>query len=162
MAFYITSIILFDSGNLITREAVERRWTLATLVLIINTLAWYFASTKRANKSRSHMFTIVLIGTMLAYAGFSTYWERGMASTSTIFYAFPILIAATLHNRHVLIATTALSVITYSYAAVKYFNDFFNEGFRIQLWGHLVLYAGTLFAVAWIAMILVGLRKDSK
>ncbi|MFT4532595.1 MAG: hypothetical protein ACI9T8_000624 [Candidatus Saccharimonadales bacterium] len=161
MAFYITSIIIFDSGNLITRESVIRRWTIATIILILNTLIWYIASTK-AKPHKDHISIIALTGTLLAFAGFSTYWDRGMASTSTILYALPILTIAVLRQRHALIAVTSMSAITYCFASVKYFNDFFNEGYRIQLWGHLILYSGIMFGLAWLVMIVAGLRRDSR
>ena len=161
-SFFIgLSIVIFDSGNLITREAVIQRWTLLTLLLVANTIAWIVAATA---KQKSHKSTgIVLLSVfMLIFAGYITYWERGMASSSTIFYVLPLLVIATLRNRHALLATATLAATTYAFAAVKYFNDFFNEGFRIQLWGNIVLYGGTIFVCAWLIMVITDLRHDSK
>lgn len=160
LAVYIASIIAFDSGNLITREAVVDRATIAFAILVCNTFVWYAAAEQAVRKKTLlvYLLSFVLIG----FAGFTTYWERGMASSSTIFYALPLLSIATLKNRHALIGTAALSAGTYSFAAVKYFNDFFNEGYRIQLWGSLLLISGSIFVVAWLIMIVAGLRRDSK
>jgi uncharacterized membrane protein YgdD (TMEM256/DUF423 family) len=91
-----------------------------------------------------------------------TYWERGMASTSTILYALPLLVVAIAQNRHALMATAVLAAGTYAFAAVKYFNDYFNEGYRIQLWGTIVLVGGSIVVSSWLIMIIAGLRKDSK
>lgn len=162
ITLYAVSIIVFDSGNLITREAVIQRWSIATAAFVVNTIIWYLSADGIKNRSTRFSLTVVLALVFIAFAGFSTYWERGMASTSTIFYVIPLLIAATLKHRHTLLAVTALSAGTYAFAAVKYFNDFFNEGYRIQLWGNLLLYMGTLFAIAWLIMVIAGLRHDSK
>jgi hypothetical protein len=161
LGFYVLSIIVFDSGNLITRDAVIDRWTLATGLLAINTVIWYIASQTGIKQNKQHIATYILTTTLLIFAGFTTYWERGMASTSTIFYVLPLLVIATIKNRHALLTTAIVSSATYGYAGVKYFNDFFNEGYRVQLWGHLVLYVGMIFTVTWLIMVIAGLRKDS-
>jgi hypothetical protein len=85
-----------------------------------------------------------------------------MASTSTILYVLPLLVVATLKNRHALLAATLLAIGTYALATVTYFNNYFNEGYRIQLWGSIVLYSGSMLVVAWLIMVLTGLRKDSR
>jgi hypothetical protein len=161
IALFILSIVLFDSGNLITREAIIERWTLATIALVINTFVWFGASQNWSFVSRK-LPIAVLATVLLLFAGFMTYYERGMASTSTIMYALPILIISMAKNRHALQAFTVLAIGTYSFAAVKYFNDYFNEGYRIQLWGTIVLVCGTIIAVSWLTMIIAGLRRDSK
>ncbi len=154
------SIVIFDSGNLITRESVIDRWTIATILLIINTFVWFIAVQKIPNSTKT-VTVYLLTATLLIFAGLSTYWERGMASTSTIFYILPILVIAILKNRHALLATAILSIGTYSFAVVKYFNDYFNEGYRIQLWGSIIIVGTTILTATWLIMILTGLRKDS-
>ncbi len=160
IGFFALSIIIFDSGNLITREAVIDRWTLVTVLLILNTIVWYAASQSVLKKN--DILTAALTLALLAVAGFMTYWERGMASTSTILYALPLLTVATIKNRHALLATLALAIGTYAFAAVKYFNDFFNEGYRVQLWGTILLISGALCTITWFLMIVAGLRHDSE
>ena len=104
------------------------------------------------------MLTVALI----AFAGFMTYWERGMASSSTIFHVLPLLVIATHKDRHAVMAVAGISAGTYAFSAVKYFNDYFNEGYRVQLWGNIVLYSATILVSAWLILIVSGLRKDSK
>ena len=154
------TMIVFDAGNLIEREAIIERWTAMFIVFIVNTIAWFIAveGTKFSKSALVLLLTITLVG----FAGVFTYWERGMASTSTILYALPLLVVATLRNRHALQATAALSIATYAFSAVSYFNEKFNEGYRIQLWGSIVLYSGIIAVIAWLIMILAGLRKDSE
>lgn len=162
LGFYALSIVIFDSGNLLTRDAVVDRWLIFTFVLVTNTFAWYIAAQKDSFFVKPPV-AIVLLGTsLLLFAGLSTYWERGMASTSTILYVLPLLVVATLKNRHLLMTTAVLAVGTYAFAAVKYFNEFFNEGYRVQLWGHILLYGGIIFGATWLIMILTGLRHDSR
>ena len=160
IALYMLSIIIFDSGNLITRETVIQRWTLATILLLINTAVWFGASQKW--RLAAGKMPVILAATLLAFAGFTTYWERGMASSSTIFYTLPILVIALSKNRHALQAFAILSAGTYAFASVKYFNDNFNEGYRVQLWGTILLVSASVATISWLTMILAGLRHDSK
>ncbi len=160
IAIYAVSIAIFDAGNLITRDALVDRWTALFVIFVINTIAWFIAA--QGTEYSKKILTIISTLALLLFAGAITYLERGMASTSTVLYALPILIAATLKNRHTLFATTALCVGTYSFATIKYFNDFFNEGYRIQLWGSIILFSGVLIVVNWLVMNLTGLRRDSK
>lgn len=160
LVLYVIVMVLFDSGNLIQREAIIDRITLVFIVMVINTIAWYAASERALPLKNASVYILTIL--LIAFAGFNTYWERGMASTSTILYALPLLTAALVKNRHALIATAALCASTYSFASIKYFNDFFNEGYRIQLWGTLLLQCGIFFGVTWLIMIIAGLRHDSK
>lgn len=158
IAVIAISMIIFDSGNLITREAINQRWLLLTVLLGANTSAWFLGGVKEFKKPATYVLSLVLV----VFAGFITYWERGMASTSTILYVLPLLVVATLRNRHALLGMAALAAGTYAFAAVRYFNDFFNEGYRIQLWGNLAQYIGLIFVVTWLIMVIAGLRHDSK
>ena len=161
IALYMLSIVIFDSGNLITRESIIDRWTLVTVLLVVNTFVWFGASQKWPFLTIKIPVALLTL-TLIVFAGFMTYWERGMASTSTILYALPILVIAIAKNRHALMATTILAAGTYAFASVRYFNDYFNEGYRVQLWGTIVLVGGLIVTVAWLTMIITGLRRDSK
>jgi uncharacterized membrane protein YgdD (TMEM256/DUF423 family) len=161
ISVFMLSIVIFDSGNLITRESIIDRWTLVTVLLVVNTFVWFGASQKWPLATRKLPVTLLSL-TLLLFAGFMTYWERGMASTSTILYALPILVIAIAKNRHALQAVAILAVGTYAFASVKYFNDYFNEGYRIQLWGSIILVGGSIMTLSWLTLIIAGLRKDSK
>jgi uncharacterized membrane protein YgdD (TMEM256/DUF423 family) len=161
IALFMLSIVIFDSGNLITRESIIDRWTLVTMLLFVNTFVWFGASQKWPLATRK-LPILLLSASLLIFAGFMTYWERGMASTSTILYALPILVIAITRNRHAVQAISILAAGIYAFSAVKYFNDYFNEGYRVQLWGTIVLVGGCILTVSWLTMIITGLRKDSK
>jgi hypothetical protein len=160
VAIWVGVLALFDAGNLLTPEAMVDRITALFVITVVNTIAWYIAAERVA--VAKNMFTYVLAFILIGFAGFTSYWERGMASTSTILYALPLLTIATLKNRHSLMATAALSAATYTFAAIKYFNDFFNEGYSIQLWSSVFLYSGLIFAIAWLIMVITDLRHDSQ
>ncbi len=160
VSIFASSIVTFTSSNLIFGEAITNRWILFSALLLATIIAWVIGYKSKTSFKR--IATLILSAVLIIFAGFMTYYERGMASNSTLFYALPLLVVATLKNRHLLLATAGLSAGTYALASVKYFNDFFNEGYKVQLWGNIVLYAGTIFTVAWLIMILTNLRKDSE
>lgn len=155
------SVVIFDSGNLITREAVIDRWVLTSVVFVAAAITWFMASLGGSEKRALHVSVIYVVALiLLVAAGFMTYWERGMASSSTILYVLPLLTIAILRNRHALLAMTALSSGTYALAAVLYFNTYFNEGFRVQLWGNIVLYAGIILVCGWLLLLLLRISKN--
>ncbi len=152
--------VIYDSGNLITKQSVSERWIAATLLLIVNLIIWYYV--KYADKNYKIMYAIsALVVAQIIFAGFIIYWERGMAATSTLLLALPIITIGVLRRRTLLLGTAALTAATYALVSVKYFNDFFNEGYRIQLWGNIVFYCSLCFIFAWMIMVLDGLRHDS-
>lgn len=158
----IAFVVISDSWNLILREKIV--WLVGAVVFVftLNTLVWMLAATTRKSNTSALLYRMTLVVSLIALAGIFTYNERGMASTSTPLYVLPILIAATLHNRHILIGTSLLTVATYFFAVVSYFNLNFNEGYRVELYSKLVLFAGLILCISWLTMILVGLRRDSR
>ncbi len=161
VALFMLVTALFDSGNLITRESVAQRWVAGTLLLFATLSVWFLVRTSESI-TRNMTLLFALAVCEVIFAGFMIYWERGMASTSTLLLALPIITVGVMRRRVLLLLITTLTAATYSLSAVKYFNDFFNEGYRIQLWGNVVFYSGLCFILAWMVLILVGLRHDSK
>lgn len=158
---YLLTTIIFDSWNLLPKEAVGRRWMAAVALLVINTAIWYFA---RKKSSSSYYTTLImtLVISQIVFAGINIYWERGMASVSAILFVVPILTAGALKKRTAILTATILSAAAYSAATVGYFFENYGEGYRIQLWGTVFFVSGLMFVIAWLAMILAGLRHDSE
>jgi hypothetical protein len=154
-------VIIFDAGNVLTREAVIQRWSTITILLVLNTLVWQLA---RRIKTELELQILVwpLIIALIVSSAFIVYWERGMASMSTLLFAVPIASVSILKSRIALLTTAAFCTAGYSFAVVKYFNDFFNEGFRVQMWGQVVFFSGLFFVLAWIIMVSNGIRKDQQ
>ena len=159
IAIYALFTIILDGGNVITRTMVYRRWILIAILFVVNTIFW--AITKKSS-SRSVVLSglACLVVAQLALAGFSTYWERGMASMSTVLYALPILSMAYWRSRTFTISAALLAAAVYIFAAEKYFYDFFNEGLRVQLYGEMFFF-GALFVYCGfvIAHLVRSLKK---
>ena len=158
----ISFIVISDTWNLIVRERIVWLVGATVLLFIATTFVWMLSGTTRKTSVTTLTQRLILVIALILVSGIFTYFERGMASTSTPLYILPILVAATLHNRHILIGTALLSIATYFYAAVAYFNLNFNEGYRVELYSKLVLFIGLTLCITWLVMIIVGLRKDSK
>lgn len=160
IAAYMLSIVIFDSWNLITHEDVLQRWTAAALMVVINTVMWYLA--RQQFKSQS-VYRYIIFTTILAdiiFAAYNVFSQRGMASKSVALFAVPIITAATLKRRSVILAATSLSVAAYSTAAVRYFYLHYGEGFRVQLYGEIFFYSALFFVMALLLLVVV--RPDPK
>ena len=142
-------IIIFDGGNVVPRAAIYHRWEFAAILLAVFTLFWIV--TKKAS-SRRVIFGALLLCILaeLALAGYTTYWERGMASMSTILYMLPIATAALTTSRTYTVGTALLASAAYMYASTKYFYDFFNEGYRVQLYGQVFFFSALFILIGSI------------
>lgn len=161
VGIYMATIIILDSWNLLTKEAVGRRWLAAGLLLIINGAVWYLARHK-ASASYYNSLVMTLVIAQILFASLNIYWERGMASIMAILFVVPILTAGALKKRTALLGAATFSAAGYSMAAVSYFFNNYGEGYRIQLWGQVFFFGALFFVIAWLAMILAGLRHDSE
>jgi hypothetical protein len=155
------SIIAFDSTNLITREIVQKRWTSAVALLVAVTLVWYFVRRNTKNESYYRLLTYCLIAADILFAAYLVYLDRGMASRNVVLFAIPIAVSALLNSRAALFATAALSTAAYFFAATKYFYDFFNEGYKAELYGVLFLYSACFFVVAAVLWAIIRYQKLS-
>src|SRR4051812_41922984 len=99
VASYIASIIIFDSWNLYPHEAIGNRWTLAGVLLVLNTVFWYICRIKFANQMIYFVAVLALIVADITFAGLNVFWERGLASKAVTLFTVPIIIAATLRSR---------------------------------------------------------------
>jgi len=147
-AIYVAYIVTADSGNLIPRDIIIQRWSGLTALILVTTIVWYVLHETKSKKK--HVYAIIALALMqLILAGLTTYWERGMASTSTLMYALPLITIASLNAPRLLTASAIAASATYALAIVVYFNAFFNEGFRIQLWSQMLLTIGLIFVARY-------------
>lgn len=161
VAVFLMTTIIFDSWNLLTKDSVGRRWSSAIAVLMVTAGVWYLAR-RKSSDSYYNTLIMTLVISQIVFAGLNVYWERGIASTLPILFIIPILTAGAMKKRTTLLFAAILSAAVYSTAAVVYFNENYGEGYRVQLWGQIFFFGGLFFVVAWLAMILAGLRHDSK
>jgi len=156
IAAYIVTTIIFDSWNLIPHDAVEQRWTAAGMLLALNAVVWFAARSIRTRGDvvyRAALYTLVIAD--IIFASYNIFWERGMASTSVVLFAVPIIMAAIARSRTALLTATVLAVAGYSTAAVRYFNQHYGEGFRVQLYGYVFFYSALMFVLAALLAILI-------
>lgn len=149
------SIMVYDAWKLITPQAVLQRWTVLALLLVVTTLIWYACRAIGKSPFYYRMLAYILILFDIFLAGFFVYVERGMASRGVVLFAIPIAVSMVLNSRSALFATATLSVTAYTFAAVKYFVDFFNEGYRIELYSVLSFYSACFFVLAGIFWVVL-------
>lgn len=157
-AVYSLFIIIFDSGNVITREGIYQRWMVAGLLLVVFSFFW-IASRKASSYSQLFRALLICVSAELLLAGLMTYWERGMASTSTVLYMMPIASMAFARSRTYTVATSLFASAAYIIASTKYFYDFFNEGYRVQLYGEIVFYCAVFLITGMVISTLAHASK---
>lgn len=155
IAVYVLATIVFDSWNLYTHEAITQLWTAVGVLLIINTILWYLGRLNFTNKSVYVFNVLALVLADIVFATFNVYWQQGLASKSVMLFTIPIVAAATLRSRSILLATTALCAAAYSTISVRYFFENYGLSYRVELWGTIGLYSAVFFILALLLMIII-------
>ena len=155
IAAYILATIVFDSWNLYTHTAVRQLWTAAGILLVINTVLWFLARQNYANKSLYVFNVLALVLADIAFAAYNVYWQQGLASKSVMLFTVPIVTAAVLRSRSLLLGTTTLCAAAYSTVSVRYFFENYGLGYRVELWGTIGLYSAVFFILALLLIIII-------
>jgi len=161
IAAYMLSIIIFDSWNLVTYEAVVDFWTAAVALLAVNTILWYSSRLKFKSNSTYRSGILLLILADIIFAALTVYWERGLASSSVILFSVPVVTAAAVRSRSTLLATAALSAGAYSIATIRFFYQHYGESFRVELYGEIALYSAVLFIIAGLLLAITHPSEKS-
>lgn len=160
IAAYALSIIIFDSWNLLSHEAVLQRWTLGAVLLVINTIIWYLCKARLQSEMVYRVLLVILLIVDILFAAINVYWQRGMASKAVFLFAVPIITASLAKSRSLLLATTALSAAAYSVSAVQYFYNYYGQGLRVELYGEVAFYSLMFFVLAGLLMVAFRPAKD--
>ena len=160
IAAYVLSIIVFDSWNLYTHEAVSELWTAVGILLAINTVLWYLARMKFSNNTIYIAIVLILIAADIIFAAYNVFWQRGLASKAVALFAIPIVTAAVLRSRSTLLATATLSAAAYSIVSVRYFYLNYGESFRVELYGTVGFYSALFFVLAGLLMVIIQPRAE--
>lgn len=155
---YIAQIIAYDAAKLITPESVLNRWYAAAGITVATTIVWYFAKNKPTIVHHK-VLTWALVLANIAFATFNVYSQRGMASKAVIFFVIPIVISAILLSRTALLSAAILSVAAYTTASVAYFVNYFNEGYKIELYGEILFYSSILILTSILMWVIIRTRK---
>lgn len=155
VVLYVAQIIAYDASKLITPEALMKRWIAAGSLALVAAIVWYLARSQVTTTRNYKLLTWALIVAGIAFAGFNVYTQRGMASRAVLLFVIPIAIATILHSRIALFTAAITSVIVYTTTAIMYFVNYFNEGYKIELYGEILFYSGVLFVITgllWAAL----------
>jgi hypothetical protein len=145
---YVVQTIVYHASKLITPDVVLRRWVAVASLLVVTTAVW-FISKHRTSSSRLYQLAIsAIIFADLAFAAFNVYTQRGYASKSVLLFIVPIVVATVFISRRALFATAMLAIAAYTTVAVKYFVDYFNEGYMVELYGEIAFYSAIFLLVA--------------
>lgn len=157
---FAASIIVYDASQLIPPDAVFDRWQYTAMLFVVTTAVWYFARTKGNNTRLLKWLVAALVLTDILFASLLVYSDRGMASLGVALYAIPIVSSAVLLSRSAVLAVAALSTAAYAYASVKYFVDFFNEGYKVQLYSSIGFYAASFFVIALLLIAVIRQKQQ--
>lgn len=152
---YAAQIIAFDSSKLITPDVLLWRWYAIAGVAVVSVIVLYLARSKITHPNHYKMLVWALILADIAFAAFNIYTQRGMASRAVALFFIPIIISSILLSRVALFSTAILCVIVYTTAAIAYFVNYFNEGYKIELYGEIFFYSGLFLISAgmlWAAL----------
>lgn len=155
IAVYALYTVGADATKLITPDMVLRRWTANAALLAGIAIVWYLArgNVKNTNYYRLLLYAVIMLD--ITIATFNVYTQRGMAARAVMLFAVPIAVSALLLSRTALYLTATLCTAAYSLAAVKYFVDFFNEGFKAELYIEVGFYCALFFGLAAVLSIVV-------
>jgi hypothetical protein len=156
---YAVYIIASDATHLITPEIVYKRWLAIALLFSVVSLIWY-SSRARFKPANFYRFLIyALIVSDIAFATFNVYTQRGMSARAVFLYAIPIIISAVLLSRVAIYMTACIATAAYMLAAVKYFADFFNEGYKAELYIETSFYIAGFFVLAALLSIIIRFKN---
>lgn len=153
--------IAFHSGNLLAPELILNRWVAAAGLLVVTSVVWYLAHFKVGGLTLSKVLVFVIILADIAAISYNVYATRGMASLGVALYAIPIAVSAILYSRSALFMTATVCAAAYTTTSVTYFTVFFNEGYKVQLYGETLFYSAAFFLQAALLWILIRTNKAS-
>lgn len=150
---YVAQIIVFDASKLIIPEVVLKRWIAVSLLAAVAAGVYYFAKTRPLPSLKLGAW--ILITADLAFAAFNVYTQRGMASRAVLLFLIPIIVAGVLKSKTALFTTAVLGVVAYTLSAVAYFVNYFNEGYKVELYGEIFFYSATLLFASGLVWLVV-------
>lgn len=158
-AIFALSVGIYQAWELITPDLIQTRWTITAVLLGVNITLWWFSRHPGFANLYYKGIIFLQIITYIMLAGYMIYAERGMASNAIILFIIPVVIAATELSTLALATTASLAVATYAYAAIRYFNEFPSEGYKVELYGGIVFYGAVIFFIS--ALLWVVIRINS-
>ncbi len=160
VGLYAIYTVAADATHLTTPHLVLQRWYMNAVLLIGVGIIWYLArnSVRNSNYYRVLVYSLILLD--ITMATFNIYTQRGMASRAVMLFGIPIVVSAVLLSRTALFLTATVSTAAYSLAAVKYFVDFFNEGYKAELYIEVAFYCACFFVLAAVLSTVIRFKNS--
>lgn len=158
-AILALQIMMYDAWKLITPEFVLRRWLITALLLVVTTIVWLMARVGERSEAAYRRLVYALIVADIFVASLNVYTQRGMASKAVLLYAVPIVASAVLMRRTVVFATALLSAAAYMATAMLYFTVYFNEGYKIELYGETGFYSVVFLLLASLLWVVIRTKQ---
>jgi hypothetical protein len=155
LGFYFLSIVIFDASNLYTHMAIAQLWTAGGVLLGMVAFLWAIARLKINDYWFYVIVALALIVADIVFASYLVWWQRGLYSKSVMLFTVPIVSAAALRSRSILLATSAVSAAAYSTISVRYFFTNYGLGYRVELWGTVGFFSAMFFVLALLLMIII-------
>lgn len=152
--FYSAQIIVYHAWQLITPEAVLRRWGVVAIFTTVVLLIMY-NSYRSNDQIKLNKLLMTLISFDILFASFSVYTQRGMAARAVALYSLALITAALRVKKSTLLLAAALSIIAYVTTAIAYFVINFNEGFKIELYGEVGFYSAFILLQGYLLWAIV-------
>ena len=156
---FAVSIMVFHAGNLVTPEVILQRWMAVAGMLVVTTMVWWLGRSGSTSTYVAKLLVYALVVMDIALATFLVYNERGMAGLGVALFAVPVVVSATLASRTALFATATLAATAYGITCIKYFVDFFNEGYKLQLYATIGFYGAMFFVLAGVLSIVLAVNR---
>lgn len=162
--FYVIAysgfVLEYDAWKLVTPKAALGRWTVAGVLMVVTTICWYLARQLKSADGYYQSILAALIAVDIYVASYTVFVGRGMASRGVALFAIPIIIAAVI-SRTAVFATAALSLAAYWFSAIRYFDLYPSEGYRVELYSDLTFYGATFFILAALLWIVMSRTKTA-
>lgn len=152
---YAVQTVIYHASKLITPDVILHRWIATAGLLVVTTAVWFVAKHRKSSSTMYQYAITAIIFADLAFAAFNVYTQRGYASKAVLLFIVPIIVASVFASRSALFATALLAIAVYTTTAVKYFVDYFNEGYMVELYGEIAFYSALFLLVAallWATM----------
>jgi hypothetical protein len=158
---YVAQLVVYDASKLITPEALLNRWFAIGTVTIVAAIVWYLARSSRQNASLYKYLTIALILVDICFAAFNVYDQRGMASRAVVLFFIPIVLSSILLSRIALFTTAIVAIVAYTTACIAYFVNYFNEGYKVELYGEVFFYSAMMLVVSALLWSVIKMKRHA-
>jgi beta-lactamase regulating signal transducer with metallopeptidase domain len=151
--------IAYDAWQLITPEAVLKRWIAIGLLFVAVTIVWYRVNARKYTRSSLHHLVWLMVIADILFASYYVYLNRGVAANAVALYAVPVIVSGVLLSKRALFASALLSIAAYLLAVNTYATLNFNEGYKIERYGEALFYSGATLVIAGLLWAVVHAKK---